>query len=145
MYYYTTILHAIQPPFNIHTQMYKALHVSCKQCTVFIPMKETPSSNNRLISYNNFLQESSTPLLIPFSSHIPLPSSPSPSSLFQLSSQIKPKPLHTSPVLGNHIRARGLRVLGRGEQHALVAGGFLFFAHAAGLDFGRAFVAGWFV
>jgi hypothetical protein len=87
MYYYTTILHAIHPPFNIHTQVYKALHVSCKQCTVFIPIKETPSSNNRLISYKDFLQESSSPLLIPFSSHIPLPS-----PLLSSNSQAKSNP-----------------------------------------------------
>jgi hypothetical protein len=70
------------------------------------------------------------------------PPHPVPSHEFSQSSQIKPKPLHTSPVLGDHIRARGLGVFGRGEEHALVAGGFLFFTHAAGLDFGRTLVAG---
>lgn len=49
------------------------------------------------------------------------------------SSQIKPKPLHTTPVLAHQIPTSLLRVLGGGEEHAFVAGGFLFFAYAAGL------------
>jgi len=62
--------------------------------------------------------------------------------------QIKPKSPHTVSILAHQIPTRGLRIFGGGEQHALVARGFLFFAHAAGLRFcGRAVdgVAGGFV
>ena len=47
--------------------------------------------------------------------------------------QIKPKALHATPVLADVVHARRLRVLGGGEQHALVARGFFLFADAAGL------------
>lgn len=49
--------------------------------------------------------------------------------------QIKPKSLHTALVLADQVPARGLRVFGSGEQHALVARGFFLFADAAGLGF----------
>jgi hypothetical protein len=49
--------------------------------------------------------------------------------------QIKPKPFHTTPVLADQVHACFLRIFRRGEQHALVAGGFFVFAHAAGLGF----------
>lgn len=40
---------------------------------------------------------------------------------------------HTTPVLGDKVAARGLRVGCSGEEHALVAGGLFVFADAAGL------------
>lgn len=82
---------------------------------------------------------------LPFLSRSPYKDhSPPPISHPNLS-QIKPKPLHTTPVLAHQVHARCLRILGRREQHALVASGFFVFADAAGLDFGRAFGAGGFV
>jgi hypothetical protein len=58
-------------------------------------------------------------------------------------SQIKPKPLHTTPVLPHEIHARGLRVFRCGKEHALVASGFLLFADAAGLGFCCGGAFGW--
>jgi hypothetical protein len=121
--------------------MYKRSIPDAKQLySTLIPNKNAPLKIHlHPISYH-------TSLLVPYNVlSSPSPPHPVPSHEFSQSSQIKPKPFHTSPVLGDHIRARGLGVFGRGEEHALVAGGFLFFAHAAGLDFGRALVAGGFV
>ena len=64
------------------------------------------------------------------------PPLPSLSSLFQ-HSRPKPIPPHTIPILGHQRSTFGGRcgVVGGGEEHAFVAGGFFGEADAAGLGF----------
>jgi len=47
--------------------------------------------------------------------------------------EVEPITRHTTPVLPHQIPTRLLRVGGGGEEHALVARGFLVFADATGL------------
>lgn len=47
--------------------------------------------------------------------------------------RLEPKPPHTYLVLLNHTLAFFLWVVGAGEEHAFVSGGFFVFAYAAGL------------
>ena len=49
------------------------------------------------------------------------------------SRQVETIARHATPVLGYHVLTGLLRIGGAGEEHTLVAGGFLFFAYAAWL------------
>jgi hypothetical protein len=146
MYYYNTILHAITTRSPISISIH--VNIQAHPCLMIAMYSICPNPGEKNAIYKRPSPSPSpyhTELLSRLNILSPICSPSPPLISSSSSSQIKPKPLHTSPVLGHHVRARGLRVLGRGEQHALVAGGFLFFAHAAGLDFGRALGAGGFV
>lgn len=51
-----------------------------------------------------------------------------------ISCNVEPETRHTTPVFPYEVFAGFLGIAGFGEEHALVAGGFLFFADTAGLE-----------
>jgi hypothetical protein len=93
MYYYTTILHAIQPALRYPCIFVQALHVSCKQCTVFIPIKEKRLLRTFISISSHIVQNlppgklisSSDPILFSYSP-------PLPSSLNKNQAKSKPNP-----------------------------------------------------
>lgn len=55
----------------------------------------------------------------------------------------EPKTFHTTPIFIHHALTVLLRIIAIGEQHALVAGGFLILANTAGLFQCVSLIAAW--